>query len=55
MMYTCALDVARDYPDGISEGSVTMLLGVSDQAINAETQNALAKFKAGLRNAIADL
>jgi hypothetical protein len=29
MMYTCSLDVARDYPDGIAENSVAYLLGVT--------------------------
>ena len=37
MMYTCSLDVARDYPDGIAESSVASLLGVTEQDINAET------------------
>jgi hypothetical protein len=45
MMYTCSLDVVHDYPDGLSEGSVALLLGVSHQAINAETQSALEKFR----------
>jgi hypothetical protein len=49
MMHTCSLDVARDYPDGLSESSVALLLGVTEQAINAETRAALIKFRAGLR------
>lgn len=49
MMYTCSLDVARDYPDGIAENSVAYLLGVSHQAVSAETKAALIKFRAGLR------
>jgi hypothetical protein len=28
MMYTCCLDVAWDYPDGLAESSVALLLGV---------------------------
>lgn len=48
MMYTCSLDVARDYPDGLSESSVAFLLGVTEQAINQETKVALRKFKAGV-------
>ncbi len=45
MMHTCSLDVAHQYPDGLSEGSVALLLGVTEQAINAETQNALRKLR----------
>lgn len=41
LMYTCSLDVVRDYPDGLSESSVAFLLGVTEQAINAETRTAL--------------
>lgn len=48
MMYTCSLDVARDYPDGIAESSVALLLGVTEHAINAETKAALIKFRAGM-------
>jgi len=46
MMHTCSLDVVDAYPDGLSEGSVALLLGVTEQAINAETRNALQKYKA---------
>lgn len=49
MLYTCSLDVARDYPDGLSESSVAFLLGVTEQAINQETHSALHKLKAGLQ------
>lgn len=45
-MYTCSLDVARDYPDGIAERSVAFLLGVTEHAINAEAKAALIKFRA---------
>jgi hypothetical protein len=48
VMYTCSLDVVRDYPDGLSESSVAFLLGVTEQAINAETRTAPIKFRAGL-------
>jgi hypothetical protein len=51
MMYTCGLDVARDYPDGLSESSVAFLLGITEQAVNAETRAALNRFRAELRNA----
>jgi hypothetical protein len=54
MMYTCSLDVAKDYPDGLSESSVAFLLGVTEQAINADTRTALIKFRAGLRELALD-
>jgi hypothetical protein len=47
-MYTCTLDVTRDYPDGLAESSVALLLGVTEHAINAEAKAALVKFKAGM-------
>lgn len=50
MMHTCSLDVVDGYPDGLSESSVALLLGVTEQAINAETRNALRKLKAGLQS-----
>jgi hypothetical protein len=49
MAYTCSLDATRDHPDGLSESSVAFLLGVTEQAINAETRTAMMKFRAGLR------
>ena len=45
MIHTCSLDVVNDYPDGLSESSVALLLGVTEQAINAETRAALEKLK----------
>lgn len=48
MMHTCSLDVVDGYPDGLSESSVALLLGVTEQAINAETKSTLRKLKAGL-------
>jgi len=45
MMHTCSLDVVDAYPDGLSEASVAILLGVTEQAINAETTNALREYK----------
>jgi hypothetical protein len=50
MMHTCSLDVVDGYPDGLSESSVALLMGVTEQAINAETRTALIKFRAGLRD-----
>lgn len=40
MRYTCALDVARDYPDGAPTSLVAQLLGLSEQAIDAEVREA---------------
>lgn len=54
MMYTCSLDAVRDYPDGLSESSVAFLLGVTEQAINAEAQAALVKFRATIREQALD-
>ena len=42
-MHKCSLDVVDRYPDGSAESSVAMLLGVTEQAINAETKNVLRK------------
>ena len=49
MMHTCSLDVVDDYPDGLAESSVALLLGVTEQAINQETKSALFKLKHGLQ------
>ena len=49
MRYTCSLDAVRDYPDGLAESSVAVLLGVTEQAVNAESRTAMIKFRAGLR------
>ena len=45
MMYTCALDVVGDYADGLAESSVAVLLGVTEQAINQETNVVLARLR----------
>ena len=52
MMHTCSLDVTDQYPDGISEGAVALLLGVTRQAIQQETQIALRKFREGMKAAM---
>ncbi len=38
MRYSCVLDVAEDYPDGIPYGSIGLLLGVTDKAIEQEVK-----------------
>jgi len=38
----------RRMPRRVSEGSVAVLLGVNDQAINVENKDALRKYKSGL-------
>jgi hypothetical protein len=40
MRYTCALDVARDYPDGLTARSVGLVLGVSEKAAHADIERA---------------
>lgn len=55
MMHMCSLDVVDAYPGGLSEGSVAVLLGVTEQAINAETRAALGKVKTGVQAARLDL
>jgi hypothetical protein len=49
MAYTCSLDVAQDYPDGLTEKSVAIVLGVTEKAINAEARTALIEFRARMR------
>lgn len=36
MRYTCSLDVAEDFPDGIDYPSIGALVGVTDKAIEQE-------------------
>ncbi len=37
MPFTCALDVVHAYPDGLSAGAVGWIYGVTEQAIERET------------------
>jgi hypothetical protein len=36
MRYTCALDIADEYPDGITDRGVGLVLGVSERAAHAD-------------------
>jgi hypothetical protein len=44
MPYTCAIDVAQEFPDGLTDAIVGQIMGVSRQAIDAETSAALRAF-----------
>jgi hypothetical protein len=48
MRYTCALDIADVYPDGITERSVGLVLGVSEKAARADIELARDRLRAGL-------
>jgi hypothetical protein len=48
MRYTCALDIADEYPDGLTERSVGLVLGVSETAAGADLQRARGVLLAGL-------
>lgn len=45
MRYTCALDVAEQYPDELTEASIRLVLGVSEQAIGAELKGLTSRLK----------
>jgi hypothetical protein len=45
MRSTCALDLARDYPDGITERGVGLVLGVSETAARADIDRAIGKLR----------
>ena len=51
MRYTCALDIVDEYPDGITDRSVGLVLGVSEKAARADIERA----GDGLRAELADL
>jgi hypothetical protein len=48
MRYTCALDVADEYPDGITERGVGLMLGVTEKAAHADIARAKERLRAGL-------
>jgi hypothetical protein len=45
MMHTCSLDVAYSR---LAERSVAVLLGVTEQGVDAETKNVLRKLRGSL-------
>ena len=48
MRYTCALDIADKYPDGLTERSVGLVLGVSEKAAHADVARAGGRLRAAL-------
>jgi hypothetical protein len=48
MRYTCALDIADEYPDGITELSVGLVLGVSEKAAHGDIVRVGGKLRAEL-------
>lgn len=45
MEYTCSLDVARDYPQGVPEWFVARLLGVTTDAISKELKGIARRWR----------
>jgi hypothetical protein len=43
MRYTCAFDVVEEYPDGLTEHSVGLVLGVSEKAAHADISRAIER------------
>jgi hypothetical protein len=48
MRHTCALDAADEYPDGLTERSVGLVLGVSEKAAHGDVQRATERLRAEL-------
>jgi hypothetical protein len=48
MRYSCALDVADENPDGLTERSVGLVLGVTEKAAHADIARAGERLRAGL-------
>ena len=48
MRYPCALDIADEYPDGLTERSVGLVLGVSEKAARTDFTRAGGKLRAVL-------
>lgn len=48
MRYSCALDVADEYPDGVTERSVGLVLGVTEKAAHADIARAKERLRDGL-------
>jgi hypothetical protein len=49
MRYTCALDIADEYPDGITERSVGLVLGLGERAAHADVQRATERLRGRVR------
>jgi hypothetical protein len=48
MRHTCALDVADEYPDGLTERSVGLVLGVTEKAAHADINRGRDELAAAL-------
>lgn len=48
MRYTCSLDVAEEYPTGLTERSVGLLLGVTEKAARDDIDRAMDRWRLGL-------
>ena len=48
MAYSCALDVADEYPDGVTEGSVGLVLGVTEKAAHTDIARAKERHRVGM-------
>jgi hypothetical protein len=55
MRYTCALDVAEEFPDGITDRGVGLVLGVGERAARADIERAGEQLRAGLDRAGAEV
>jgi hypothetical protein len=49
MQYSCALDVADQYPDGVTERSVGLILGVTEKAAHADLIRATERLRGRAR------
>jgi hypothetical protein len=47
MRYTCALDIADEYPDGITDRGVGLVLGVSERGARADIERAMERMRRG--------
>ena len=47
MRYTCALDVVEEYPDGLTERCVGLVLGVTEKAAHADVERARERLRTG--------
>jgi hypothetical protein len=47
MRYSCALDVADEYPDGLTGRGVGLVLAISEKAAHADLQRAGVRQRAG--------
>jgi hypothetical protein len=48
MRYTCSLDIGDQFPDGLTQKSVGLVLGVSEKAAHAEVHQAVDELRDGV-------